>query len=243
MSPTLFIGRKISIETKNWLMENQVDFEEHPLIDFEYSNPDLSMLTAINGIKHFVVSSNRATAWLAAHYRETGFSGTDSVFCLSGKQKSQILSFTENVLVSPLPNAASLAKLVVSQRTNATVVFLHGSESLDIVTAELERFGLSFLRVEVYKNIRLKPAITREFDVYLFFSPSAVQSFTDGKIRIPEKAGIVAIGETTAASCRLHFSNTIFISESVEETGMIKLAARIKTKNNYQNKEIDYVKQ
>lgn len=243
MSPTLFIGRKVSIETKNWLLENQVDFEEHPLIDFEYSNPDLSMLTAINGPKHFVVTSNRAANWLASYYREAGFSGFDTVFCLSGKHKSQILSFTEKVLVSPFQNAASLAKLVVSQKTNATVVFLHGSESLDIIPAELERFGLSFLRVEVYKNIRLKPEITREFDVYLFFSPSAVQSFTDGKNRIPEKAGIVAIGETTAASCRLCFTNTIFVADVPDELVTIKLAARIKTKNNYQNKEIDYVKQ
>ena len=243
MSPTLFIGRKISIETSNWLLENQVDFEEHPLIDFEYSNPDLSMLTAINGTKHFVVSSNRAAAWLSAHYREAGFSGIDSVFCLSGKQKSQILSFTENVLVAPFQNAASLAKLVVSQKTNATVVFLHGSESLDIIPAELDRFGLPFLNVEVYKNIRLKPEIIRKFDVYLFFSPSAVQSFTDGKNRIPEKAGIVAIGETTATTCRFCFTNTIFTADVPDELATIKLAAGIKTMNNYQNKEIDYVEQ
>lgn len=243
MSPILFIGRKVSIETKNWLLENQVDFEEHPLIDFEYTNPDLSILTAINGTKHFVISSNRAAKWLASHYREAGFSGIDSVFCLSGKQKSQILSFTENVLVSSLPNAASLAKLVVSQTTKATVVFLHGSESLDIIPAQLKRFGLPFISVEVYKNIRLKPEIIREFDVYLFFSPSAVQSFIDGKNRIPEKTGIVVIGETTAATCRLHFSNTVFISDTPEELAMIKLAAGIKMKNNYQNKEIDYAKQ
>jgi uroporphyrinogen-III synthase len=242
MSPALFIGRKVSIETKNWLLENQVDFEEHPLIDFEYSNPDLSMFSATNGPKYFVVSSNRAANWLAAHYREAGFSDNDAVFCLSGKQKSQILSFTENVLVSPLQNAASLAKLVVSQKTKAIVVLLQGSESLDIIPAELESFGINFINVEVYKNIRLKPEIKSEFDVYLFFSPSAVQSFTDGKNRIPEKAGIVAIGETTAATCRLHFSNTIFIAEVPDELTMIKLAAGIKEKNNYQNKEIDYVK-
>lgn len=243
MSPALFIGRKVSLESRNWLFENQVDFEEHPLIDFEYSNPDLSMLMAINGTKHFVVSSNRAANWLAAHYSEIGFSDSDSVFCLSGKQKSQILSFTENVLVSPLQNAASLAKFVVSQKTKATAVFLHGSESLDIIPVELERFGINFINVEVYKNIRLKPEIKSEFDVYLFFSPSAVQSFVEGKNRIPEKAGIVAIGETTAATCHLCFANTIFIADVPDELAMIKYAAGIKMKNNYQTKKIDYVKQ
>lgn len=243
MSPALFIGRKVSIETRNWLLENKVDFEEYPLIDFEYTNPDLSILSAINGPKHFVVSSNRAANWLADHYWEIGFSDSDSVFCLSGKQKSQVLSFTENVLVSPLPNAASLSKLVVSQKAKATVIFLHGSESLDIIPSELERFGLPFINIEVYMGIRLKPEIKSEFDVYLFFSPSAVQSFVEGKNRIPEKAGIVAIGETTAATCHLCFTNTIFIADVPDELAMIKYAAGIKMKNNYQTKKIDYVKQ
>jgi uroporphyrinogen-III synthase len=233
MEPTFFIGREISSETKNWLNRQQVIFEKYPLIQIEFTNPDLSVVSAIKNNRQFVVSSNQSAKWLAENYLAVGFSEHDAVFCLSEKQK-QTLFFTKKVFVSKEQNAASLAKLVLAQNNTETVVSLHGNKTLDVFSTEIERFGLPFYTLEVYKNVPVNSKIEGEFNVYLFFSPSAVQSFVEGGNEIPDSSKIVAIGPTTAKTCRRFFGNRIFISEKQEELAVVKYAVQIQKQPEFQ---------
>ncbi len=40
MSYSIFIGRELSDETRNWLQKNNVSFIDNPLIKIEYNLPD-----------------------------------------------------------------------------------------------------------------------------------------------------------------------------------------------------------
>ena len=228
MVPTFFIGRKLERETKNWLIQNAVDFEEHSLIHIEFVQPETEKLVEQKKYQtQFVVSSKWGAKWLVQNLSKVNFSGSDQVFCLSEKQKEILKLATKNVFVSKMKNSASLVKLVMEKNTSETVVFLHGNKTQDSTSSKLNAAGIRFLNLEVYKNSLLKNKINRNFNVYLFFSPSGVESFIGGGNSVLPDSKIVAIGKTTATFCRQYFQNKIYISEIQEELAVTQYAVEL----------------
>lgn len=234
MKSQLFIGRNISAETKSWLLNENIGFEEHALIQIVLNEPDYSLFSAIkNKPKQFVVSSQWAAKWLVNYYMEIEFNNEDSIICLSEKQREICTEITKNIFVANHQNANSLAQLTIEKNRGEQVVYLHGNLYLNVFGLKMKSLEYRFLQVEVYQNLQLLLKVGNTFDVYLFFSPSGVQNFYESDNLIPRSSAIATIGSTTAKACEKLFNREIFISEKQNELAAIKFAAGL-----LQNSEI-----
>lgn len=230
MDNSIFIGRTVSKETRAWLLQNKIRFEEHPLIQIEYNMLNFSEFEQFRSQrKQFVVTSQWAAKWLVEYNAEMGLKDEDSIFCLSEKQKLILKDVSKNIFVSKKRNAKSLANLVISKNNQELVIFLHGNRTLNIIESQLSSFYSGFVTIEVYRNYPVYLRLKKKFSAYIFFSPGGVENFNDSGNSIPETAEIFAIGETTADACKLLFKNKVSISEQQDEISVIKYAVdRIK---------------
>lgn len=232
---TVFIGREIQEETRKWLFEKQLIFEEHPLFEIELNKPDVLFFKQIVAEKKiFLVTSQWAAKWLVLNATEIGFIQTDFILCLSKKQKEICSIISENILVAEEKNADSLAKLVLDKIQDENLIYLKGNNSLTVLQSILKINGIRIAEIEVYKNLPSQKTIENEFDIYLFFSPSGISNFYESGNRIPVISKIVAIGKTTAVACRNTFSNEVFISPVQEELATVKYAINISRTEHYQ---------
>lgn len=222
----LFIGRNISAETKSWLAAENIGYEEHPFIRIELCEPGFPLFSSGEKTpKQFVVSSQWAVIWLVKYKTEIGFQKSDSVFCLSEKQKELCSGVSENIFVATHQNALSLAQLVSQNNRGEQVVYLHGNLSLNVFETEMKSSGIRFQKFEVYRNIPVLREMSNPFGVYLFFSPSGVENFVTSGNRIPCTSAIAAIGSTTANACEKLFGRKIFSSEKQKELDAVQFAA------------------
>jgi len=225
MPQKLFIGRKISSETKTWLSGENIAFEEHQLIIIEFCEPDISLFSSFeNKPKMWIISSQWAAKWLVKYQKEIGFKTTDSVICLSEKQKGICSGFAANISVSNQQNAVSLSKLAIEKYCGEQVICLTGNLSMNNGELEMKSLGNQFQKTNVYRNSPLLKKVEGEFDVYLFFSPSGAISFSESGNKILASAAILAIGPTTAKSCEEIFGREILISEIQEELAAVQFA-------------------
>ena len=119
----LFIGRNISAETKSWLAAENIGFEEHPFIRIVLSEPGFQLFFSEDKKSvQFVVSSQWAAKWLVKYKTEIGFEKSDSILCLSERQKEICSTISGNIFVAEQPNALSLAALVKQINRGGAVV-------------------------------------------------------------------------------------------------------------------------
>lgn len=212
----IFIGRNIEEESKDWLKLNRVDYLEKALIYIQLNDPDYSFFEKIAGQqKQWIVTSKWAAKWLSLNQSSIGFTSDDSVFCLSKKQANIISEFSDLVFVSSEKNSSSLSEMLHNRE--GLKIFLKGNLSLKVL-------GAKIVEVEVYQNNLTKPAVENEFDAYLFFSPSGIESFIQGGNTLPEYSTIITIGETTAEKARGQFANPVIVSPQQGELEMIQFA-------------------
>ncbi len=131
------MGRNISEETETWLSPQDIDFEEHQLIQIEFCEPDLSLFPTLkNEPKMWVFSSQWAAKWLVKYHAEIGFGTDDSFVCLSEKQLEICQRITKNICVSNQQNAVWLSKLALDQNNGKQVIYLPGNLSNNIFENE-----------------------------------------------------------------------------------------------------------
>jgi len=223
---SLFIGRNISAETKSWLGAENIGFEEHPFIRIELCEPRfLLFYSEDKKPEQFVVSSQWAAKWLVKYKTEIGFDKSDSILCLSEKQKEICSIISDNIFVASHQNACSLAQLAGELNRGEQVVYLHGNISLNVFETVMNSLGIAIQKNEVYKNLPVLKTLSNTFDVYLFFSPGGVENFVSSGNTIPGTSVISAIGTTTAAACERLFEREIFISKTQEERAAVQFAA------------------
>lgn len=226
MQQKLFIGRNISVETKNWLIGENIGFGEHSFNHIEFNEPDLSLFSSFkNKPKQFVISSQWAAKWLVKYQTQIGIGKNDSVLCLSEKQWEICSGVSKNIFVASHQNAASLAQLVFENNHGEQVLYLHGNLSLNVFELKMKSFGIRIQKAEVYRNMPVLKKVENIFGVYLFFSPSGAQNFCKSGNQIPHSSAITAIGSTTAKACEKLFGREIFISEKQDELASVKFAA------------------
>lgn len=217
----IFIGRNITDESKAWLRERQVDYVEQPLINIQLNEPDSAFFQKIaKHTKNWIITSNWAAIWLQQHYKTIGFKRIDVVFCLSEKQATTIREFSNAVFVSKEKSLNSLSELLKQEKTHKLCICLKGNRSL-------KASGLEIIEVEVYENILIKPFVENEFDAYLFFSPSGIESFIQGGNSIPADSKIITIGETTARKAKEEFATEVQVSTVQSELATIQKAVSV----------------
>ncbi|WP_347840091.1 uroporphyrinogen-III synthase [uncultured Draconibacterium sp.] len=223
----VFIGRTIQPQSEKLLRKHGLEFKAQPLIATDYCLPDARFFQARkNKPDAWIISSKNAALWLSQYYQQIGFAKTDTIFCLSENQEKLLKKLGAKILVSEKKNSKSLEDLVKKEYRENCLVFLKGDR------AEGFRY-IRPLEIVVYRTTLLKPKIDKTYQLYLFFSPSGIESFSIAGNRLESQAQIIAIGETTAQKARSVFSNRVKTCFNQTEQEMVKKAICEAQKNNW----------
>ena len=88
------------------------------------------------------------------------------------------------------------------------------------------------VEIEAYRNIPVKTKVNNDFNAYLFFSPSGIESFISAGSVIPSSAQVFVIGKTTGKVARKNFSNNVSESTFQSELIFVKSAVHKISINN-----------
>lgn len=218
---TIFIGRNIEERTRMWLEQQQVNYVAKALIDIELLQPDFTFFRGVaDKKKQWIITSQWAAQWFVKYYSEIGFRSSETVYCLSEKQAALLFDVGIYSVVPEEKNVECLANLIHSSDDLGFGIYLKGDRSGGFPIGKVAE-------TVVYQNRLLKPNLEKEYSVYVFFSPSGVDSFVEGNNSIPPKAEVVVIGQTTAQRARNFFRSELHVSTIQSELDVVKLAVAV----------------
>tara|TARA_R110002012_G_scaffold297173_1_gene495047 strand:- start:1539 stop:2189 length:651 start_codon:yes stop_codon:yes gene_type:complete len=121
-----------------------------------------------------------------------------------------------------------LAEIIIQKYSKENFIFFCGNKRRDDIPEILKKNRIDFKEIEVYKTTLSPRAFSQEFDGILFFSPSAVQSFT-AKNQLNDTTAF-CIGNTTAAEARKHTNNIITATKPSIENVIVQVVKYFKNK-------------
>ena len=227
MSYSIFIGRELSDETRKRLQKNNVSFIDKPLIKVEYNLPDFLFFERLeNKDKYWVITSGWAALWLKKYHTEIALDTLNSIYCLSKKQAEVLSEISNRIVISKDKNANSLAELVNKKCNGKTVIYLKGDKSLNTLQTEIDSENIQLFETEVYQNLQVVQKLNTDFDAYLFFSPSGIDSFIAAGNLISKSAIVFTIGHATGNRAEQVFSSQIIESPIQEEKAFVEFAVK-----------------
>lgn len=149
----------------------------------------------------------------------------NNCFCVGEKTKALLEANGYEVKV--MTNyGKELAKIIANQFVEETFTFFCGNLRRDELTELLLENNVSFKEVLVYKTVLKPKYFERTFDGVLFFSPSAVESFT--KENNMENTTAFCIGTTTAAEAEKHTDKIIIATKPTIENVIVQIVKYFK---------------
>ncbi len=223
--PSIFIGRSLSSATRRWLKKQPIRFIEHPISHVKYRKPNVKFLQSLKDEQvSLVVTSSYAAHWLMRFYKYFGTHIKYEVFCLSEKQRDILQNTQLKIHLAKEPNTFSLAQLIKDKSSGQRAIYLRGDKALNDLYERLFSEGIHTHELEVYKNTPFETWINEAFDAYLFFSPTAIESYKAAG-NFPAPNGIImAVGESTARRAWTVFPNTVNQSYDHEELSFVKFS-------------------
>lgn len=208
------------------IQQNLSDFFEVEAVDFiqtEFVSIEKIQTQLHSGIQSFIVSSARA----AKHISTFNLKG--EFYCV-GQNATKILEGANKKVRLTLKDGKGLVKAIEEETLNlqlSTSNFLYFCSNIrrDEIPNGLKELGHNVTEIICYNTTSKEVKIQNNFNAYVFFSPSGVKSFAE-QYKIPEKATIFAIGETTAKSVFNELEQQAIIPE---EPNLASLIQKIKT--------------
>lgn len=155
---------------------------------------DNLIFTSLNGFKAFL--QHTASRMLVAN----------PVFCVGYKTK-EIIERHGFSVVETANDAKALADIITSQYPERKFAFFSGSKRRDELPDALNKAGVNFTETKVYDTLLAPQKISAKADAFLFFSPSAVESYIIDNSITDETC--FCIGETTANALKNITANII----------------------------------
>ena len=142
------------------------------------------------------------------------------IYCLSGATKKAAEEcFLKAIIKATAENATALAHKIIEDKTQE-VYFFCGNARREELPNLLHENKIEVHEVNVYQTHITSTELHKTYDGIIFFSPSGVESFLLEN-KIPEKALLLAIGQTTAASLS-QFPQQLIISEKPDPKILIQ---------------------
>lgn len=194
--------------TKNLTPRQQVLLKEHQVTEIPFIEIELlqgleisekipvAVFTSINAVKSvFDVNQIQSSFF-------------EKIYCVGQKTKEYIES--KGLFVNDVANNAyDLAQLLVNVKEHC--VFFSGNLRGDELPQILADNGVMVTEMIVYETKILSKKVENNFDVVLFFSPSAVKGYVQAFNNLNTK--VVCIGATTASEAVNYFEE-VYIAES-----------------------------
>lgn len=178
--------------------------------------------TSVTPDDHLLIftSKNAVTAFFQS------FSKREVTACRSlcvGKGAAGMLAEKGVTVLEVFPSASELAGSLGEKYAADSFVYYCGNRRLDLIPETLDALGLSWQEATVYKTILNPIKWDREYEAVVFFSPSAVQSYTALNLMGPATG--YCIGKTTSAALR-QYTHRILCPETPDRTSLMDLLAR-----------------
>lgn len=145
-----------------------------------------------------------------------------NIFCLGGITKELVYNFFgEAKVAATAKNATVLADKIIQTKVIDEVVFFCGDQRLDELPETLRYNSITVNELVVYTTVQLPVFIEKDYDAFIFFSPSAVHSFFSMNT-VPINSVMFSIGKTTTATIQTYCTNKVVTSEWPGKDQMIE---------------------
>ena len=139
-------------------------------------------------------------------------------FCV-GEKTGELLSDNGFHIQEIADYGKDLAEIITKKYGAEEFTFFCGNKRRDELPGILQKGNVHFTEIEVYKTSLNPQFFPQEFEGILFFSPSAVQSFT-AKNQLKGTTAF-CIGNTTAAEAQKHTNNIIIATKPTIENVIV----------------------
>jgi len=173
-------------------------------IDEEYDN---YIFTSQNGVNAFLAQENKAS-----------FLGK-KVFCVGEKTK-RLLEENDVKVIEMAKNSIELGLKIAENSKNESFLFFCGNRRREELPLILTENTVDFKEVEVYKTSLYKKEFNTVFNGVLFFSPSAVESYTS--VNKINNSIAFCIGDTTAMEAKKHASTIVTATKTTIENVIVQ---------------------
>lgn len=213
--PTVLSTKKLAPNQKELLLNSGIGLVEYDAISINFPDFDLSDLKIDNAI---FSSQNAVRAILSKNLE------IENCFCVG--DKTSAYAEKNNISIAEKANyAAELAQLIVDEHSHKEFHFFSGNRRRDELPQKLSEQNIKYTETQVYQTNLNAKVFESLYDGILFFSPSAVQSFT-GSNRL---MGIAfCIGETTAAEAKKYTDKIIVATRPTIENVITRVVTNFK---------------
>lgn len=200
---------------KGLLLNAGISVVEYDAIKIELLNFEAKKNNMSNVI---FTSKNAVKAVLAKNIQ------LQDCFCVGNKTASLIEKSGARV-VEKAQTAGELAKKIIKSYKNRSFHFFCGSIRRNELPELLKKNDIKIWETKVYRTVMNPQVYDSTFDGVMFFSPSAVRSFTE-KNRIESTA--FCIGPTTAAEARKHTNKVVIANVPGMENVIAKTVSALR---------------
>ncbi|MFD1094444.1 uroporphyrinogen-III synthase [Salegentibacter chungangensis] len=199
--PSLLSTKKLAKNQKELLLNTGLSLVEYDAIKIEF--PDFEV--EVQKIENAIFTSRNAVKAILEKNMEIR-----DCFCV-GRKTEDLLKKHNFKVLETAHYGKDLAELIVKNYKDRSFHFFSGNKRRDELPEILKKNDVNLNETQVYKTSLNIQKIDRDFDGIMFFSPSAVQSYTE-KNPVRDSA-LFCIGETTANEAKKH-SDKIIIART-----------------------------
>ncbi|MEL4307166.1 uroporphyrinogen-III synthase [Joostella sp. CR20] len=207
--------KKLTNTQKNILEKENIKCIDEDFISIQpktFESPTLvenAIFTSKNAVKSIIKSN------ITIH----------NCFCVGDKTEAYLIKNGYTV-VEKSYQAKALAEQIIKNHADKNFTLFCGNIRREELPNLLNENKIKLKEIEVYDTILTSKNMIRTFDGVLFFSPSAVESYSQRNLF--ENTTVFCLGKTTEAAAREHTNNIITANRSTVENVLVQVIKHFK---------------
>ena len=215
---TVLSTKKLSLSQKNLFLNSGLSLVEYDAINIEFLDFEFPESEIKNAI---ITSKNTAKAIIERKL------SIQNCFCVGEKTAGFLKNHNFNIR-EIADYGKDLAEIITKKYRDEKFYFFCGNRRREELPSVLKKESIDFKEFEVYKTRLNKQNFPQEFDGIMFFSPSAVKSFT-AKNEVKTSTAF-CIGKTTAEEVEKYTKNIEIATKPSIENVIVQVVKYFKEK-------------
>ncbi len=136
-----------------------------------------------------------------------------NIYCLSGATKKALLTrFRKDQIVAYADHAAGLIPHIAAYKETDPIHFFCGNRRRNTLPVFMKNHFIPYKEWVIYQTLNTARSVSQNYQAYLFYSPSAVESFFSLN-NIKKDIPCFSIGQTTTRALEATIKNRVYTSE------------------------------
>ncbi|MDR6299691.1 uroporphyrinogen-III synthase [Mesonia maritima] len=211
--PTVLTTKKLEKNQTELLLNANISIVEYNAIKIFFAQN----LSLPKSVENAIITSKNA--WKAIQHNTT----IKNAFVV-GSKTAKLLTDHNIQILEKAENAQELAEKIIEKHSEKSFTFFCGNKRRNELPQQLQQNNIKVEEIEVYKTELNPKKFQQEFDGILFFSPSAVQSFT--KQNSMKSSTAFCIGKTTASEAKKHTNKIIIANQPTVENVIVQVVKK-----------------